>query len=87
MRYTRKAIRDQQWILNSARREGFKGGLEEGEIRLIPMAEIVGVPIIDAASLRRQSLKPLSLMTAELRTSIKTTSIPPSPSFSMGGWK
>jgi flagellar biosynthesis/type III secretory pathway protein FliH len=37
-----KAIRDQQWILNAARREGLEIGREEGEIKGREEGEIKG---------------------------------------------
>ena len=37
-----KAIRDQQWILNAARREGLEAGREEGEIKGREEGEIKG---------------------------------------------
>ena len=59
-----KAIRDQQWILNAARREG----REEGEIKLIQtLQEILGGPVSDAAVFQGRSLEQLRAMTEELR--------------------
>ena len=75
-----KAIRDQQWLLNSAREEGEKLGEIRGEIRgkisgeiniIQTLQEIFGVPVSDEASLRSQSLDQLRLMTAELRGRIQ----------------
>jgi predicted transposase/invertase (TIGR01784 family) len=71
-----KAIRDQQWLLNSAREEGEKlgeiRGKISGEINIIQtLQEIFGVPVSDEASLRSQSLDQLRLMTAELRGRIQ----------------
>jgi hypothetical protein len=79
-----KAIRDQQWILNAARREGreegeIKGreegeikGREEGEIKLIQiLQEILGGPVSDAAVFQGRSLEQLRAMTDELRKKIQ----------------
>jgi predicted transposase YdaD len=79
-----KAIRDQQWILNAARREGreegeIKGreegkikGREEGEIKLIQtLQEILGGPVSDAAVFQGRSLEQLRAMTEELRKKIQ----------------
>ncbi len=63
-----KAIRDQQWILNAARREG----REEGEIKLIQtLQEILGGTVSDAAVFQGRSLEQLRAMTEELRKKIQ----------------
>ena len=63
-----KAIRDQQWILNAARREG----REEGEIKLIQtLQEILGGPVSDTAVFQGRSLEQLRAMTEELRKKIQ----------------
>ena len=71
-----KAIRDQQWILNAARREGREegreAGREEGEINLIQtLQEILGGPVSDAAVFHGRSLEQLRAMTEELRKKIQ----------------
>jgi predicted transposase/invertase (TIGR01784 family) len=71
-----KAIRDQQWILNAARREGLEEGeikgREEGEIKLIQtLQEILGGPVSDAAVFQDRSLEQLRAMTEELRKKIQ----------------
>ena len=67
-----KAIRDQQWILNAARREGREEGREEGEIKLIrTLQEILGGPVSDAAVFQGRSLEQLRAMTEELRKKIQ----------------
>jgi predicted transposase/invertase (TIGR01784 family) len=71
-----KAIRDQQWILNAARREGREEGeikgREEGEIKLIQtLQEILGGPVSDAAVFQARSLEQLRAMTDELRKKIQ----------------
>ena len=83
-----KALRDQQWLLNSARAEARAEGREEGEIRgeiklIQTLQEIFGGPVIDESSLSSQSLEQLRLITAELRAHIQNR--PPVPaSGSMG---
>jgi predicted transposase/invertase (TIGR01784 family) len=85
-----KALRDQQWLLNSARAEAREEGREEGEIRgelrgeingeiklIQTLQEIFGGPISDEPSLRSQSLEQLRLITAELRAHIQNR--PPVP--------
>jgi predicted transposase/invertase (TIGR01784 family) len=71
-----KAIRDQQWILNAARREGREEGeikgREEGEIKLIQtLQEILGGPVSDTAVFQGRSLEQLRAMTEELRKKIQ----------------
>ena len=71
-----KAIRDQQWILNAARREGREEGeikgREEGEIKLIQtLQEILGGTVSDAAVFQGRSLEQLRAMTEELRKKIQ----------------
>jgi predicted transposase/invertase (TIGR01784 family) len=67
-----KAIRDQQWILNAARREGREEGREEGEIKLIQtLQEILGGPVSDAVVFHGRSLEQLRAMTEELRKKIQ----------------
>jgi predicted transposase/invertase (TIGR01784 family) len=67
-----KAIRDQQWILNAARREGLEIGREEGEIKLIQtLQEILGGPVSDAAVFQGRSLEQLRAMTEELSKKIQ----------------
>ena len=67
-----KAIRDQRWILNSARREGREEGEIKGEIKLIQtLQEILGGPVSDAAVFQGRSLEQLRAMTEELRKKIQ----------------
>ena len=71
-----KAIRDQQWILNAARREGLEEGeikgREEGEIKLIQtLQEILGGPVSNAVVFLGRSLEQLRAMTEELRKKIQ----------------
>ena len=72
-----RALRDRQWELNSARREGFESGLQEGmerahtqgQIQVIQMLEeISGAPVTDEATLCQLSLQQLQLMTSQLRS-------------------
>ena len=74
-----KAIRDQQWLLNSACAHAREEGREEGEIRgettgeinmIQTLQEISGMPVSNQTDLRRQSLEQLRLITAELRARI-----------------
>ena len=87
-----KALRDQQWLLNSARAEAREVGREEGEIRgeirgeiklIQTLQEIFGAPISEEPSLRSQSLEQLRLITAELRARIQNR--PPVPPGSASG--
>ena len=75
-----KAIRDQQWILNAARREGLEAGREEGEIKgreegeiklIQTLQGILGGPASDAAVFQGRSLEQLRAMTEELRKKIQ----------------
>jgi predicted transposase YdaD len=75
-----KAIRDQQWILNAARREGREEGREEGEIKgreegeiklIQTLQEILGSPVSDPAVFQGRSLEQLRAMTEELRKKIQ----------------
>lgn len=74
-----KAIRDQQWVMNSACAHAREEGREEGEIRgettgeinmIQTLQEISGMPVSNQMDLRRQSLEQLRLITAELRARI-----------------
>jgi len=67
-----KAIRDQQWILNAARREGREEGEIKGEIKLIQTLQgILGGPVSDAAVFQGRSLEQLRAMTEEFRKKIQ----------------
>jgi predicted transposase/invertase (TIGR01784 family) len=67
-----KAIRDQQWILNAARREGREEGEIKGEIKLIQTLQgILGGPVSDATVFQGRSLEQLRAMTEELRKKIQ----------------
>jgi len=71
-----KAIRDQQWILNAARREGREEGEIKGEIKgevklIQTLQEILGGPVSDAAVFQGRSLEQLRAMTEELRKRIQ----------------
>ncbi|MEN9554227.1 MAG: hypothetical protein RLZZ232_513 [Planctomycetota bacterium] len=76
-----RALRDRQWELDAARREGFERGWQEGfqegmerahtqvQIQLIQLLEeISGAPVTDEATLRQLSLQQLQLMTSQLRS-------------------
>ena len=87
-----KALRDQQWLLNSATKAAREEGREEGEIRgeikgeiklIQTLQEIFGIPVSEDSSLRGQSLEELRLTTAELRGRIQNR--PPGPALAIGG--
>ena len=72
-----RALRDRQWELDAARREGFERGWQEGmerahtqvQIQLIQLfEEISGAPVTDEATLLQLSLQQLQLMTSQLRS-------------------
>ena len=76
-----KALRDHQWQLNAARREGLEIGRQEGieegmerahtqgQIQVIQLLEeISGAPVTDDATLLQLSLQQLQLMSSQLRS-------------------
>jgi hypothetical protein len=72
-----KAIRDENWRLNAARREGeIKGEIEgeiKGKIELIRTLQgILGVPVSEEADLRGMTLEQLEALTSGLRERIRT---------------
>jgi predicted transposase/invertase (TIGR01784 family) len=70
-----KALRDQQWILNAAKREARAEGESRGEVRLIQtLQEILGVEVSDESILKGRSIEELQALTAELREQIKKRS-------------
>ncbi|MFN9435752.1 MAG: PD-(D/E)XK nuclease family transposase, partial [Planctomycetota bacterium] len=74
-----KAIRDQQWILNAARREGREEGCEEGEIKgeiklIQTLQAILGVPVSDVTAFHGQSLEGLRTIAEDLRNKIQRRS-------------
>jgi predicted transposase/invertase (TIGR01784 family) len=78
-----KAIRDQQWILNAARRqareEGREEGCEEGEIKgeiklIQTLQAILGVPLSDVTAFHGQSLNELRTIAEDLRNKIQRRS-------------
>ena len=67
-----KALRDQQWALNAAHREGeIKGKIEgkiEGEIRLIRTLEgILGLALSYVEDLQKLDLEALQMLTSNLQ--------------------
>lgn len=69
-----KALRDQQWIVNSAREEGHEKGVEQG-LRMghIQVLEgLLGVEPSASASLLKCSLEELDLRIEELQTELRS---------------
>jgi len=71
-----KAIRDQQWAMNSAHREGvLEGKIEgkiEGEIKLIrTLQTILGTPISEEQELRALDLAQLESLTTNLQDRLR----------------
>ena len=71
-----KAIRDQQWLLNASRKEGFTEGEIEGEkkgeINMIRMLqEILGLPVSKVSDFDEKTLKELQSQTAELQDRLR----------------
>jgi len=63
-----KAIRDHQWALNSAHREGVLEGKLKGEIRLIRTLELIlSLPLSHEADLEKQSLEELQKLSSVLQ--------------------
>ena len=63
-----KAIRDHQWALNAAHREGKLEGKLEGEIKLIRTLEgILGLALSNEADLQKQNFEELQKLTAVLQ--------------------
>ena len=89
-----KAIRDQRWLLTSAREEGLEEGREKGreeglvagEIQLIQtLQEVSCQPVSDELTLRAMSLGQLKEMAAQLRTHLLSRSQSELPSASGNG--
>ena len=67
-----KAIRDQQWLLNASRKEGFTEGKIEGEINMIRMLqEILGLPVSKVSDFDEKTLKELQSHTADLQDRLR----------------
>ena len=74
-----KAIRDQQWILNSVNRAYQKGeregeikGETKGEIKLIRALQgILGVPVTEEQDLRAMTLEQLEALTSSLQEKLR----------------
>jgi len=63
-----KAIRDHQWALNAAHREGKLEGKIEGEIKVIRTLEVIlGLPLSTETELAKQNLEELQKLTALLQ--------------------
>jgi len=68
-----KAIRDRQWQLNAARREGELEGKIEGKIELIrTLQAILGVPLSEEHELREISLEQLEVLTSSLQEKLRS---------------
>lgn len=76
-----KAIRDRQWQLNAARREGkIEGKIEgkvegkvEGEIKLIRTLQgILSIPVSEEQDLQRMTLEELEALTSRLQDGIRS---------------
>jgi predicted transposase/invertase (TIGR01784 family) len=68
-----KAIRDENWRLNAARREGEIEGKIEGEIKLIRTLQgILGATVSEDEDLRGMTLEQLEALTSSLRERIRT---------------
>ena len=65
---TEKAIRDKQWALNAAHREGKLEGKLEGEIKLIQTLEmILGLSMSKVEDLQKLGLEELQKLTSTLQ--------------------
>ncbi len=63
-----KAIRDQQWALNAAHREGEIKGKIEGKIELIRTLEgILGLALSNVEDLQKLDLEALQMRTSNLQ--------------------
>ena len=93
-----KALRDHQWQLNAARREGLEIGRQEGieegmerahtqgQIQVIQLLEeISGAPVTDDATLLQLSLQQLQLMTSQLREEVRKAGRNQSPNVGRNG--
>ena len=89
-----RALRDRQWELHAARREGFESGLQEGmergrkqeKIQVIQLfEEISGAPVTDDATLLQLSLQQLQLMTSQLREEVRKGGRNQSPNVGRNG--
>ena len=71
-----KAIRDQQWLLNASRREGFIEGKIEGEIKMIRMIqEILNLPVSTDADFDGKKLEELQSLTADLQVRLRNRGV------------
>ncbi|MFN9435868.1 MAG: hypothetical protein ACK6DC_13145, partial [Planctomycetota bacterium] len=68
-----KAIRDQQWILNAARREGREEGREEGELfgRIRLLQKLLGLSQSTDEELITKSSAELDAMATELQAQLR----------------
>jgi flagellar biosynthesis/type III secretory pathway protein FliH len=68
-----KAIRDQQWILNAARREGREEGREEGELfgKIRMLQNLLSLPQSTDKELQPKSRTELETLATELQTQLR----------------
>jgi flagellar biosynthesis/type III secretory pathway protein FliH len=68
-----KAIRDQQWILNAARREGREEGREEGELfgKIRMLQNLLSLPQSTDQELQPKSRTELETLATELQTQLR----------------
>jgi predicted transposase/invertase (TIGR01784 family) len=68
-----KAIRDQQWILNAARREGREEGREEGELfgKIRMLQNLLSLPQSTDKELQPKSRTELETLASELQTQLR----------------
>ena len=63
-----KALRDQQWALNKAHREGQIKGEIKGKIELIRVLKgILGLALINVEDLQKLDLEALQMLTSNLQ--------------------
>jgi flagellar biosynthesis/type III secretory pathway protein FliH len=68
-----KAIRDQQWILNAARREGREEGREEGELfgKIRMLQNLLSLPQSTDKELHYRSRTELETLATELQAQLR----------------
>ena len=68
-----KAIRDQQWILNAARREGLEIGREEGELfgKIRMLQNLLSLPQSTDQELQPKSRTELDRLATELQAQLR----------------
>ena len=68
-----KAIRDQQWILNAARREGREEGREEGELfgKIRMLQNLLSLPQSTDKELQPRTRTELETLATELQAQLR----------------